>query len=235
MLPTYIFVISFLGVFFILIASIPPQLITEGYEGETISYSIPTGKWASADILELGWYDNGTLKEGETLFLYLPNTGDSQIDLTVNWNPDYSIRISHTFLIWWIFPSAHYVYTSDTIEDHFSYDYVESFFDEATNISSFKGQCEHGTLYYIYVSFNITEYSSLLDAWNNHEIEIMIGVRLEETLAKFNAWSLIGSLLTFSMPQIHPVLNMIIAIPIWACIIYLLYRLILLAIPFVGG
>jgi len=49
-----------------------------------------------------------------------------------------------------------------------------------------------------------------------------------------SAWNIVGMILFFQMPQVHPLFNLMFALPIWACIVYTIYRLILLAIPFVG-
>ncbi|MEM5867568.1 MAG: hypothetical protein QXG39_06580 [Candidatus Aenigmatarchaeota archaeon] len=86
----------------------------------------------------------------------------------------------------------------------------------------------------VYVGFNTTKYSKPSDAIKNNEAKFLFCINFDKMNTSFNAWNLIGSILFFQMPEVHPVLNAIIAIPIWIAIAYLIYILILKAIPFVG-
>mgnify|MGYP000185597529 CR=1 FL=1 len=94
---------------------------------------------------------------------------------------------------------------------------------------------EGGPKFDLYISFNTTKYSKPSEAWQYNELYILMGIGFDQTVTTMNAWNVISALLFFKMPDIHPLLNLFIALPIWVCIAYLVYVLILKAIPFVGG
>lgn len=87
----------------------------------------------------------------------------------------------------------------------------------------------------IHFGFNTTKYNLPSDALDKNELYFLQGMGIESISTTISAWNLIGMLLFFQMPNIHPIINGLIAIPIWVCIGYLIYVLILKAIPFVGG
>ena len=82
------------------------------------------------------------------------------------------------------------------------------------------------------VSFNYDEetYSSVEDAWNHHGLSFFIGIEFDQIATGLNAWDLIGMVLFFKMPNVHPLLNYIIAVPIWASIAWLAFALIIAVI-----
>jgi len=99
--------------------------------------------------------------------------------------------------------------------------------------------CDHYT-YFVSVSYNDTKFDTLDEAYDgnetyNAELWIFVGMNWESEVGSINAWSVIGQLLLFQSPDIHPAINVLIAFPIWAGIIYLAYRFIMMAIPFLGG
>lgn len=70
---------------------------------------------------------------------------------------------------------------------------------------------------------------------SNSGYEIGLGRTLyNETAAANSALSIIGNILTFDMPGVHPIVNAMIAIPIWACVAYLVMVIALKFIPFLG-
>ena len=86
-----------------------------------------------------------------------------------------------------------------------------------------------------YVGFNSSRYSKPSEALFGGELSILFCMNFDKVNTTFNAWNLVGAILFFQTPNVHPVINAIIAIPIWIMIAWLIYILILKAIPFVGG
>lgn len=86
----------------------------------------------------------------------------------------------------------------------------------------------------LFWGYNKTKYSSPYDAFLHDELHVLIAIGFDKVNTSINAWSLIGNMLFFQAPDIHPAINAIIAIPIWVAVAYLIYILILKAIPFVG-
>jgi len=86
-----------------------------------------------------------------------------------------------------------------------------------------------------YFGFNDTKYSSPTEAWDNYELDILIGMKFDQVNTSINAWSLISMLLFFQLPEVHWIINALIAIPIWITVAYLIYVLIIKIIPFIAG
>lgn len=83
--------------------------------------------------------------------------------------------------------------------------------------------------------FNETTYNNPSDAWNNNELNVLIGIGFDDVNTSYNIWDLISMLLFFRMPNVSPILMGIIAIPIWVAIIYLAYVLAIKVIPLIAG
>lgn len=79
------------------------------------------------------------------------------------------------------------------------------------------------------------ERNDLATAWQEGKVEMTIGLGMGQYEVTLSGWDIIARLLVFQAPNIHPVVNGIIALPFYTLVGYLIYRLILLAIPFVGG
>ena len=62
-----------------------------------------------------------------------------------------------------------------------------------------------------------------------------MGMGYSQNPSTVSAWNILAQLLFFQMPDVHPAVNALIAIPLWAAIGILVYRLVLMAIPFLGG
>jgi hypothetical protein len=87
----------------------------------------------------------------------------------------------------------------------------------------------------VYLGWNFTKYATPTDALLAGEFSMLLCINFDKVNTSFNAWNLIGSILFFQMPNVHPLLNAIIAIPVWIAIAWLIYILIVKIIPFVGG
>lgn len=82
------------------------------------------------------------------------------------------------------------------------------------------------------VYWNATTYSTSSDAWDNDELYMLHGVGIEST-ATNDIGALIISLLLLRLPEVPTLVNLFLAVPIWACIIYVLWFIIKEMIPFV--
>jgi len=96
---------------------------------------------------------------------------------------------------------------------------------------TWKVQCEHVTVMVMF-GFNTTLYSNCTQAYQNSALGMWVGINFDEVNTTFNAWNLISMILFFQMPDVHPLINGIIAIPIWITIAYLVFTLITKLIPF---
>jgi len=82
------------------------------------------------------------------------------------------------------------------------------------------------------VYWNLTEYTNPSNAWGNDSLYLMHGVGLEST-AVIDIGSLLLDLLTLQIPQVPLLVNVLLAVPIWASIIYLIWFIIKEMIPFI--
>lgn len=82
------------------------------------------------------------------------------------------------------------------------------------------------------VYWNVTEYASVDDAWDSDEVYMIHGLGLAET-ATTNIAGLIISLLFLQLPDVPVMVNALIVIPIWACIIFVFWFIVKEMIPFV--
>ena len=82
------------------------------------------------------------------------------------------------------------------------------------------------------VYWNTTVYADPEDAWDNDVLYFLHGVGFENT-ATNNIGALIVSLLFLQLPNVPVLVNMFLAVPIWACIVFVLWFIIKEMIPFV--
>jgi len=83
------------------------------------------------------------------------------------------------------------------------------------------------------VYWNSTLYPDVEDAWTNDVLYFTHGVGF--TTNALNIGSLLLGLLFFQLPDVPFLINLLLATPLWACIIYLIWWFIISMIPFLGG
>ena len=82
--------------------------------------------------------------------------------------------------------------------------------------------------------WNETLYSGPEDAWDNDLLYVIHGIGFRVT-ATNDIGALLVGLLFLSLPQVPMLVNVLLAVPLWATIIYVLWYVITSMIPFVGG
>jgi hypothetical protein len=80
--------------------------------------------------------------------------------------------------------------------------------------------------------WNITTYSTATAANAADKLYLLHGMGISGT-ATNNIGALLVGLLTLSLPEVPPLINLFLAVPIWACIVYVLWYVIKEMIPFV--
>jgi len=80
--------------------------------------------------------------------------------------------------------------------------------------------------------WNTTLYADPADAWTNDVLELLHGVGIDSTAAK-NIFSLLIGLLFFQLPDVPVLVNLLLATPIWACIVFLVWYAIKESLPLV--
>lgn len=80
--------------------------------------------------------------------------------------------------------------------------------------------------------WDTTTYTNSSDAWDNEELNIMHGFGLAET-ATLDATSLLIGILLLQLPDCPLLLNVLIASPLYACVVFLIWFIIKETLPFV--
>jgi hypothetical protein len=244
---TLVTVITFLSAFFILCMFIPSGLVTgNNVQGRTVN--VPS-YFEAMDIQYFAQTYVVNLTDSSSLESYEFNFGGWNMKLE-DWDyPDNFIWI-RTQASWWVFRwdfNYFHWYDKEGIEQ--SEDRTFGIMGTFHGIAYSKLDDAYAkwgkdglrwilkntaTEMVVYVGFNASQYANPSDALNNGALSLLLCMNMDKINTSFNAWNLIGSILFFQMPNVHPALNMIIAIPVWILIAWLIYILILKAIPFVG-
>jgi hypothetical protein len=82
------------------------------------------------------------------------------------------------------------------------------------------------------VYWNMTKYSNVTEAWANDEAYLIHGIGFQES-ATTNIGALIISLLFLQLPDVPVLINLFIAVPVWACIVFVIWYIVKEMIPFV--
>lgn len=81
--------------------------------------------------------------------------------------------------------------------------------------------------------WNTTIYSDPSDAWDADALVLVHGFGFDDT-AVLNIASLIIGLLFFQLPDVPPLINLLIATPLWASVIFIMWFIFVKSTPFLG-
>lgn len=81
------------------------------------------------------------------------------------------------------------------------------------------------------VYWNTTQYADPEDAWDNDVLYLLHGIGFSTT-ATNDIGALIVGLLFLQLPEVPVLINVFLAVPVWACIIFVLWFIIKEMIPF---
>lgn len=207
--------------------------------GDATSYahltvSVPD-KW-STDEIGMGAvlyqdYDNVTVSGTEVTNTFFELAVVDEVRVTWDFtHPDYiSIYHKHS---WWLF--TWYVKMNPVCP--VSKDYLQAYMDSTDNVTSLNIRCSDGdSTMLLQVGFAGLDADSIEDAWDNvGEIGVYLCIRdVDDTQeANYDVWSLIGQILTFQTPNVSPLLNIFINVPIWICLLIVIVYILDKIVPF---
>lgn len=87
----------------------------------------------------------------------------------------------------------------------------------------------------VLIGFNTSRYASPQDALANEGLRVVVGIGFDDVSTTLNVWQLIGSIMLFQAPMIHPLLNAPIAFTLWIVFVFGLAMFIARFIPFLQG
>jgi len=149
----------------------------------------------------------------------------------------YKLWLLHEHYNWYIFPADHKLtfVSLRGVNRGIELDINELTTDaNGGNVTEYRARCKH-TTYHIGLSYNSTLYSSYSDAWDNGDVIIFFGVEFDQVNTSYNAFNVISMLLFFQLPEIDVYTNALMAIPLWAGIIYIAYIIVLRTIGAIFG
>lgn len=242
--PLFVLAVTLMGTWVGLIATMPPNLISASTNVNYKKPSVPT-EFSALDITKIAWYDNDTIgpsntgsprgPQGANPVQFMLPPLSPQIEVWGYWGTGETILYFNHVWMDWIFRNGHAIEGLDNVGYGFDKTEIVNHWDANQNCSEIDATCPCGTIYYIFIGYNQSKYQSIGHAIDNKEVIVLIGVGIEDAVAKVNAWNIIGALLIFQLPDINPLLNFFIALPFYAGMGVMIYVLILMAIPFVGG
>ena len=228
----FVFAVVFIIVFSALIAAIPIGL--QGV-GDTVTPVIPVDPSILTDFTD---YENYTASAFTELpagyFFYEYNLADRDWIVATN---EIAFELSAKVYFWflWLGQIDQVKFTSPNSGDRgtqISFDEIDSDADDGSVRYSMQFTTSGKAAGALVLYWNTTTYDNSTLAWDNDELYMLHGVGIEST-ATNDIGALIISLLLLRLPEVPPLVNLFLAVPIWACIIYVLWFIIKEMIPFV--
>ena len=253
-----LYVFSFVGIFALLFALIPPAFFAATFES-----SVGADK-ETADLFQLAnvtlydniGNDNMTYEYGS--YLDHPNAPQFSAGLPTSqylevvWtSPLYVapfvrvIEFRHIEEVWWgrqINDRCSFTGMNGTVYPNqriTKWNVIDEY-NVLTNGSSFSAQCNHITVSSIF-EYNQTKYTDIGNAWDGGELSYTFSYEADWNASQVSAMTVLGKLLTFQAPALGItgvagiILNAMVAIPIWVMTAILIIKLVQSVIPFIQG
>lgn len=236
----FIFLVSFLGLFVLLVSVIAvesPSLFADE-KTDYDAYLPPnylTDKISPDEIKTLVHWGNTTSDRGSTDTLTIQRGDLSDIDIEITWQQlsgDFEQWVFHKYWYDWGFWKK----TEDVLPDNPQNSrsspqwlceddlFYEDNLDETLNFSRID-MYDNAFNYVTFVTFDEASYANLSEAMEDGHVIISMGMGWEYESSIVSGWDLIARLLVFQAPQIHPLINAIIALPIIASVTILIFTI----------
>lgn len=230
---TFIFIVSFLGIFFLLINQMPPGFNplqtydTLGYEGFDAS-TLQSFNFSDSHPCILTFLPG--LPPTNTTGEITLSSFAVRISSVAGVGPlGGQIMVEHKTQWFW---QWHLMNVKGTDEDMIGFIRANNSWNPSMNMSVVSVTCPHLTLT-VLISYNTDDYDSLEDAWSNDYIACIVGIGYDEAIESRHALQIVLDLLTFQSTDlgISPLVNLIINIPIYACVVILVFLIITRLFP----
>ena len=230
---------AFFGTFIILVGILPSVFIYAGGR-EYTDYDYPD-YFTKDDIANIKYFQQMNITRALTTH-HMDFNPDIDFKFDIVWSVPWGYVITNhrdwEFLIWY---GGHNMEYEELGEYVYKADIVSAW-DENTNSSRFYPvDCVDITITVWFTDHNSTRNDIEL-SYDEGIMTYAIGFGFEGVTATFGAWDIVGRLLLFQDLEVFYgteanealALHSMIMLPLWLMIAYIIYRLILLAIPFVG-
>ena len=225
---TFVFAVTFIILFSALVVSIPTDLLGADESPSELSAIDPSFVTDFSDSetfqksdfeANLYWYP--AILGGYYFFCaFITITASFYIGAKVLW-----------FGLWLGALSACDWTNIDGIKNDGALSFADIDSNAENGLSKYTLNFEEGTYAGTFLFYwNITAYSDSEDAWDNDELYLLHGVGVESNP---DVVALLISLLFLQLPDCPVLINALLATPIWACVIYLIWFIIKESLPFV--
>jgi len=215
-----ILVVTTLSVFGLLVANMPYYII-EDYGSERQKANTP-------EIWRFGYFMglNATC-ETKQIQRYQKNfliVGDRHIH--ISWlpsaiSPD-AIYLYHQYETGIGFPPFTHDITPEDKEDVWiDLQFILDHQPTGQNFSFFTASCECPLIYEVFIGFDNETYEDFQEAWDTGILNVTICLPTHDAYLEPNAIQIVMSILFFQAPDIHPMINVLIAIPLWLCVAWI--------------
>jgi len=238
---------TLLSIFVLLVNAIPGDFLVA--QSDNMQVNLPDDVFKSVDVSSYATTYNLTLDDsGLQIFLYGVPTA-YRYSFSIGGHHFYlydylpagggpAVRLTH-YWYWWIFPTnLHNLDFIDNIgfNDGDLLTSTELDADYTSGNIRYTVDCDHVNME-TFFGFNETAYSSPSLAWAANDLRILFGMELDQVNTSTNAWMVISQVLFFQSPEVHSSINYIIAVPIWLCVAYVTFIVILkvMGAIFAGG
>jgi hypothetical protein len=233
-------VVTFLSVTILLVSMIPGEFVVSPTTNRQV---VVPEAYSSSDVMAIASSMNFTFGPHVEQSFSLGGHDFTIFDDAMGSIPGNGIIMYTEWVEWWVIHNQLYMkwYDQQNIERNsapgpleFPYmSYMMQFqtIDDIGLNTTWTIQCERVTVKAMF-GYNTTAYDNCTQAYENDSLGIWLGINFDQVNTQFNAWNLISMILFFQMPDVHPIINAIIAIPIWVTIAYLIFTLITKLIPF---
>lgn len=242
-----IVVLSFLGAFGLLLAWIPPQFYSAG---TSRGVSVPDAYesidvWSFAETFNYQMNETGGGTIGNKYYITNDGLDIGNRDFTFYYSKanlsEHELKMQHNWF-WLIFPQAENLdfISIKTSENRGQFLIASEMEEDSENqtetikIAKYRAKT-NDFQYMAYFQYNYTKWGNVTNAWNHHELFLFWAVNFDDVNTSYNAFHLVSMLLFFQLPDCNIYVNALMAIPIWVCIGYLVYVLIIKVIPLIAG
>ena len=229
---TLFVIISFLALFGILVGTIPSDFVFSTEEYREIS--VPD-YFEAIDITQYAQTYQHNITHPTYAKLWGKSEFGHDMRFADDWVDLYRLTNTHGYTFLGIWTGGHYQewVNKEGVNrgEYLSLSELEE--DWGIGTQSDKGeytlQCKHFHMD-AWFAYNTTTYSSIKDAWDNDELKCLFGIEWDEMGTGLDAWNLIRMILFWQLPDINLVLNVIISIPLWIGISWMIFAFVLAVI-----
>ena len=227
---TFVFAVTFIITFAALVGSIPEDFQGQGATVETV---IPVNPNLLSDFSDTEEFDKTDFSVGIGSLYYVYELTPITFECVLIGN-DFSVGAHTLFVGIWLGGYSWTNFFSDNGTNHgltVSFSDLEIDAEDGVVRYALKyedtGNSAGGFVFY----WNTTTYSDPESAWDSNELYLLHGIGIT---ANTDIASLFLSLMFLQLPEVPTLVNVLMATPVWASVIYVLWFIIKSMIPLLG-